>query len=191
MFVFDCVIFDQRINAPVVGAEVVLSVQRSSNGGFNPNYETVASAITDANGSFYFEVDKEVFHSYRLQVSDEQHFNGTFEIDPDDVPISSAYEATFNLEPKAWVSVHLQNQDISQSVSVAIESESDNCADCCDGSTTTITGWPVNSTVTCQLYGGQTAVVNGTFTDINGGVHLISESGSAVPFDTLVFSVIY
>jgi len=190
VFMFDCVIHDQRIDAAVADADVTMLVQRAA-GGFNPNYQTVGSTTTDANGRFYVEVDKDVFYSYRLEVTHGQYFNGTFDIDPDDVPISTAYAATFNLEPKAWVSVHLLNQFISQTVSFSINADSDNCSDCCDWATAFISGWPVDSTITCQLYGGQNVEVTGNYVDINGGVHLVSEQVFALAFDTTVVEVVY
>jgi hypothetical protein len=106
VFVFDCVVFDQKVNAPVVGANVTMSVQRAV-GGFNPNFENVGAATTDGNGRFTIEIDKDVFYSFRIDVSDSQHFSGVFDINPDNVPFSTAYSATFNLEPKSWIKTHV------------------------------------------------------------------------------------
>jgi len=189
-FMFDCVVFNEKINAVVEGVSVVMKVQ-SVSGGFNPNWETVGTAVTDGNGKFYIEVEKEVFYAYKVELSHSNHFYKEYEISPDDVPISHAYEATFNIEPKAWVSVRVQNQDISQTVTVAIDGNSENCSECCNGNSTIIQGWPVDSTLTCLMYGNEEAEVSGTFLDINGGVHVISETEVAVPFDTTIINVIY
>jgi len=189
-FMFDCTVFDQKINAAVEGVSVVMKVQRVT-GGFNPNWETVGTTVTDASGNFYLEVEKEVFYAYKLELTHASHFYKEYEISPDDVPISHAYEATFNIEPKAWVSVHLQNQDISQTVTVAIEGDTENCSECCSGPSTIIQGWPVDSTLTCLMYGNEDAEVSGTFVDINGGVHVISETVVAAAFDTTVVDIIY
>ncbi len=190
VFMFDCVVYDQKIDGPVVDATVIMKVQRAA-GGFNPNYETVGSATTDASGRFYIDVDKEVFYSYRLEITHSLHFSETIDISPDNVPISTAYASTFYLEPKAWISVHLQNDNISQAVTVRIDGESNGCPDCCDGSNTFISVWPVDSILTCRLYGGQNVEITGTYVDMNGGVHAIAESEYAVPFDTTAISVIY
>ena len=189
-FMFDCTVFDEKINAAVEGVSVVMKVQ-SAAGGFNPNWEIVGTTVTDASGKFYLEVEKEVFYAYKVELSHAHHFYKEYEISPDDVPVSHAYEATFNLEPKAWVSVHLENQDISQTVTVAIDGDTENCSECCDGSSIIIQGWPVDSTLTCLMYGNEDAEISGTFVDINGGVHVISETVVAVPFDTTVVSIIY
>ncbi len=190
VFMFDCVVYDQKVGGPVVDATVIMKVQRAA-GGFNPNYETVGSTTTGTNGRFYLEVDKEVFYSYRLEISHDQHFNEIFDISPDDVPISTAYASTFSLEPKSWVSVHLQNDNISQSIAVKTIGESNGCPDCCDGSYRYISGWPVDSVLTCQLYGGQNVEITAVYIDINGDEHGIAETAYVIPFDTTLVPIIY
>ena len=105
VFVFDCVVFDQRVNAAIENATISMSVQRAV-GGFNPNFEVVGNAITDANGRFNIEVEKDVYYSYKIDISHPQHFDNSFSVNPDNVPFSTAYTSTFNLEPKAWLKTH-------------------------------------------------------------------------------------
>ena len=133
VFMFDCVVYDQKVDAPVSGASIIMKVQNAT-GGFNPTFVTVGSAITDANGRFYIEVEKGVYFSYRLEITDSKHFNGTFDINPDDVPFSTAYSSTFPLEPRAWVSTRLVNQNSSQTATFRIDAETGNCTDCCQSS---------------------------------------------------------
>ena len=189
-FSFDCVVYDQKINAAVEGASVVLKAQRAD-GGFNPNYDLLGSATTDSEGRFYIEVEKEVFFSYRVEVSHSQHFDGTFNINPDNVPFSTAYEATFNLEPKAWVSTHLQNQNLSQTATFAVEAETNVCTGCCTGGANIIQGTMVDTTFTCAVFGNQQVEVNGNYLDENGGVHQISETAFVQAFDTTVINIVY
>lgn len=190
VFVFDCVIYDQKVDGPVAGATVVMKVQYAA-GGFNPNYETVGSALTDPNGRFYLEVDKEVYYSFRIEVSHPQHFNGAFNVNPDDVPFSTAYSTTFNLEPKAWISTHLINQNMSQTAIFAIDAETETCTACCTSANTIIQGFPIDSVFNCQVFGEQQALVSGTYVDQNGAVHQISESVFVAAFDTTTVTIIY
>ncbi len=187
---FDCVVFDEKVNAPVAGASVVMKVQYAA-GGFNPNYETVGSAVTDANGRFYIEVDKEVYYSFRVEVSHPQHFSGAFNVNPDDVPFSTAYSSTFNLEPKAWISTHVVNQNLSQTVTFAIDAETESCTQCCTGSSHILQGFSVDSTFVCLVYGEQDIQVNGTYVDENGGVHQIAQTAFAEAFDTTTVIINY
>jgi hypothetical protein len=86
-FVFDCVIQNALNNAPLEGAAIVLQGQRVTGGSFNPNFQTLGTATTDANGHFVLEVDKELFNAYRLNISLPQYFNTSVAISPDDVPL--------------------------------------------------------------------------------------------------------
>lgn len=189
-FMFDCVVFDQKVNAPVSGASVVMKVQYAA-GGFNPNYETVGSAVTDANGRFYLEVPKAVYYSFRVEVSHPKHFSGAFNINPDNVPFSTAYASTFNLEPKAWISTHVVNQNLSQTVTFAIDAETEACTQCCTSSSHILQGFAVDSTFVCQVYGEQDVNWTGTYVDADGGVHQIAQTAFASAFDTTFVNIIY
>ncbi len=190
VFMFDCVVFDDRVNAAVADAAVVMKVQRAD-GGFNPNFETVGSATTDANGRFYIEVDKEVFYSFRVDVTHSNHFAESFSINPDDVPFSTAYSTTFSVDPKAWIAIHLINQNMSQSAMFSIDSDNDNCSECCTNSNTIVQGSMVDSVFVCPVYGEQQVGVNGNYTDENGGTFQIAETAYVQAFDTTTVTVIY
>jgi hypothetical protein len=190
VFMFDCIVFDEKVNAPVSGASVVMKVQNAA-GGFNPVYVTVGTAITDANGRFYLEVGKKVYYSFRVEVTDSKHFSGTFDINPNDVPFSTAYSSTFLLEPKAWVSTHLINQNSSQTATFKVVAETNDCADCCQSTNTIVQGSAVDSVFTCQVFGEQQIQVNGNYADQNGGTHQIAETAFATAFDTTVVTIIY
>jgi hypothetical protein len=51
VFMFDCVVFDEKVDAPVAGASVVMKVQNAA-GGFNPVYVTVGTGTTMPMGGF-------------------------------------------------------------------------------------------------------------------------------------------
>jgi len=190
VFMFDCVVYDQKVDAPVSGASIIMKVQNAT-GGFNPTFVTVGSAITDANGRFYIEVEKGVYFSYRLEITDSKHFNGTFDINPDDVPFSTAYSSTFPLEPRAWVSTRLVNQNSSQTATFRIDAETGNCTDCCQSSSTIVQGNSVDSIFTCQVYGQQQIEVEGNYVDQSGALNQISETAFATAFDTTLVTIIY
>lgn len=190
VFMFDCTVYDERVDIPVANANVNLLVQRAS-GGFNPNFESVGTATTDANGRFYIEVDKEVFYAYRLDVSHPTHFTESFAIDPDDVPFSRAYEETFVVEPKAWVATHLINQNQSQTATFAVVADNGNCSECCSGANTIVQGAAVDSVFICPVYGEQQITISGNYVDQEGGIFQIAETAYAQAFDTTTVTVIY
>lgn len=190
VFMFDCVVYNQKINAPVSGASIIMKVQNAA-GGFNPTYVTVGSATTDAHGRFYIEVDKGVYYTFRVEVTHSKHFNGTFNINPDDVPFSTAYASTFNLEPRAWISTHLINQNNSQTATFKITAETGDCVNCCQASSTIVQGNAVDSIFTCQVYGEQQIAITGNYVDEGGGIHQILETAFISAFDTTVVTVVY
>lgn len=190
VFMFDCVVYDEKVDAPVSGASIIMKVQNAE-GGFNPSYVTVGSATTDANGRFYVEVDKGIYYSFRIEVTHSKHFSSTFDINPDNVPFSTAYAATFPLEPKSWVSVHLVNQNNSQSAAFRVDAETGTCEDCCQSSNTIVQGNAVDSVLTCQVYGEQQIEVKGSYSDENGALHQILESAYAPAFDTTLVTILY
>lgn len=189
-FVFDCIVFDETVNTPVSGASVVMKVQRAS-GGFNPNFETVETATTDSDGRFYMEVEKDVYYSYRVEVTHPDHFFEAFSINPDNVPFSTAYSSTFVVDPKAWVSTHLINQNMSQTATFNLVAENGNCTECCPEGSTIIQGSLVDTVFTCPVYGEQQVSVAGNYVDQNGSVHQIAETAFVQAFDTTTITVIY
>ncbi|MBI1287305.1 MAG: hypothetical protein GC178_06965 [Flavobacteriales bacterium] len=191
VYMFDCTIYDQKVDAAVEGASIVMKVQKVSGGGFNPTYETVGSATTDASGRFYLEVPKDVYYSFRVVVTHPNHFSQNFDINPNNVPFSTAYSATFDVEPKAWVSTHLLNQNLSQTATFAVDANTDECTECCPSSNTILQGASVDTTFICEVYGEQQISVNGTYVDENGGVHQIAETAFVQAFDTTTVTITY
>lgn len=189
-FMFDCRVYNQRNQLAVANANVVMKAQRVD-GGFNPTFETIGSATTDANGGFYIEVDKEVFYSIAVEVTHPNHFSGTFSIDPDDVPFSSAYEQTFVVEPRAWVATRLVNQNFSNSVTFSVESDNPGCTECCDDNNTILQGFGIDTVFVCPVYGEQEVTIAGNYADGNGGTIQINESAFLQAFDTTTITVIY
>lgn len=187
---FDCVVFDQKVDEPVANATVVMKVQNAS-GGFNPSYVTVGSTTTDENGRFYLEVDKAVYYSFRVEITNTKHFSETFDINPDNVPFSTAYSSTFVLEPKAWVSTHLVNQHNSQTATFKVVAQTANCSSCCQPASTMVQGNAVDTTFVCAVFGEQSVDITGSYVDEAGGIHQIAETTYAAAFDTTFVVINY
>ena len=190
VFMFDCTVYNERVDIPVAGASVTMKAQRVD-GGFNPNFETIGTATTDASGRFYIEVDKEVFYAIRVDVSHPEHFTQSFSIDPDDVPFSRAFEETYVLQPKAWVATRLINQNMSQTVTFAVVAENGNCSECCSGGNTILQGTYIDSVFVCPVYGEQEISISGNYVDQNGGIFQIDETAYVQAFDTTTVTVTY
>jgi len=189
-FVFDCTVFNNRNNTPVENATVKMFVQRVD-GGFNTSYEQVGSTTTDASGKFVIEIEKDVFYSYRVDIWHPDHFGRSIEINPDDVPFSTAYSETFDVYPKAWIATHLINQNFSSTATFAVQSDNEDCSECCSGSNTIVQGFSVDSVFVCPVYGEQQITVSGNYVDMNGSVNQILETAYVQAFDTTTVTVVY
>lgn len=189
-FAFDCTVFNQRLNQPVSDATVRIYVQ-PADGGFNSNYELVGTANTDATGKFYLEIDKDVFLSYRIDISHTGHFSKSYFISPDDVPFSHAYSETFDVEPKAWVATHLINQNFSSTATFSVDADNGSCSECCSGDNTTVQGFSIDTVFVCPVVGEQEVTVSGNYVDMNGTVNQILETAYVQAFDTTTVTVVY
>ncbi len=190
-FVFDCVIQNALNNAPLEGAAIVLQGQRVTGGSFNPNFQTLGTAATDANGHFVLEVDKELFNAYRLNISLPQYVNTSVAISPDDVPLSTAYTNTFRLEPEAWVSTRIRNTSESQHIDVTINGSSDNSEESCNSLHVIHEGTVFDTTLVCRMYGNRLVTTTGNYRNSDGQTIIISNQYTSVAFDTLHNNLTY
>ena len=191
VFVFDCVIQSALNNAPLEGVAIVLQGQRVTGGSFNPNFQTLGTATTDANGHFVLEVDKELFNAYRLNISLPQYFNKSVAISPDDVPLSTAYTNTFSLEPEAWVSTRIRNTSESQHLDVTINGSSDNSEESCNALHVIHEGTVFDTTLVCRMYGNRLVATTGNYRNSDGQTIIISNQYTSVAFDTLHINLTY
>jgi hypothetical protein len=189
-FVFECTVVNSRNSIAVANATVKMFVQRID-GGFNTNYEQVGITNTDASGNFVIEIEKDVFYSYRIDISHAEHFGRSFEINPDDVRFSTAYTETFEMYPKAWVATHLLNQNFSSTATFAIQSDNQDCNECCTGANTIVQGFPIDSVFICPVVGEQQVSIVGNYVDMNGGINQILETAFVQAFDTTTVTVVY
>ncbi len=189
-FVFACEVTSAQ-GQPLEAVEVVLSGQRISGSSFNPNYQTLGTALTDGQGRFTIEVDKAVFTAFRLSAVHPSHFPGTFPISPDDVPISGAFERTFALQPKAWVRTRLHNTNASQRIDVTVDAPSDGCGYCCAQLRIIREGEVFDTTFTCLAFGGSTVVHSGNYRNIDGATVIIAQERTTLAYDTVSVEITY
>jgi hypothetical protein len=189
-FVFACRVTTAQ-GQPLEAVEVVLSAQRISGSSFNPNFQTLGTALTDAQGWFTIEVDKAVYTAFRIAAVHPSHFPGTFPISPDDVPISGAFERTFALQPKAWVRTRLLNANASQRIDVTVDAPSDGCDLCCAQLRIIREGEVFDTTFTCLAFGGSTVVHSGNYRNIDGATVIIAQERTTLAYDTVSVEITY
>lgn len=190
-FVFDCTVVSASDGQPVADAIAVISGRSVSGGSFNPNFQTLGTATTDAQGRFRIEVDKAVYSAFRIALSHPTHFTRAVTINPDDVPISEPYANTFSLEQHAWVFVHVLNQNASLAIDVTIDAPSDGCTACCEQLLISKQGEVFDTTVACSAYGARTVMLSGSFINNAGNTVIINRQDQTIPQDTVHIELTY
>jgi len=191
VFVFEGEVLSTDEGAPLADVSVKLSGQRISGGAFNPNFQTLGTDVTEAQGRFRIEVGKEVFNAFRMTFTHHAHFEGVFAISPDDVPFSQPHFRTYTLEPKAWVRTTVRNINASQRIDLTVNAPSDGCAGCCTQLRIIREGEVFDTTFTCLAYGAQPISHTGNFRNSNGGTVIISQQQQTIAHDTVHIEITY
>jgi len=191
VFVFEGEVLSTNEGAPLADVSVTLSGQRISGGAFNPNFQTLGTDVTDAQGRFRIEAEKAVFNAFRMACTHPSHFAGVFAISPDDVPFSNPHFRTYTLEPKAWVRTSIRNINASQRIDLTVNAPSDGCAECCTQLRIIREGEVFDTTFTCLAYGAQPISHTGNFRNSNGGTVIISQQQQTIAHDTVHIEITY
>jgi hypothetical protein len=176
---------------PLEGIAVTLRGQRLTGSSFNPNFQTLNTDVTDSEGRFSLSVEKALFQSFRITLAHPSHFITVRDISPDDVPISTAYTGSYQMEPLAWVSTRLRNINTSQRIDVTVNAPSDGCVECCDQLRVVREGEVFDTTFTCLAFGGRQVTHKGNYRNAGGTVTLIDLEGASVAYDTLFVEITY
>jgi hypothetical protein len=190
-FVFECRVVNASDGLPVSGAQAVVSGRAVSGGSFNPNFQTLGMATTDEQGQFRIEVEKAVYSAFRLTLTHQSYFSDIVAINPDDVPVSEPYTATFGLEHLAWVSVRVLNQNASMAINVEVNAPSAGCATCCDQVTVSHDGEVFDTTINCLAYGARPVMIVGSALNSAGNTVIISQQAYTIPEDTVHIELTY
>ena len=176
---------------PLDGVAVTLRGQRLTGTSFNPNFQTLDTDMTDADGRFSLSVEKALFQSFRITLDHPSHFVTVRDISPDDVPISTAHTGSYQMEPLAWVQTRLRNINASQRIDVTINAPSNGCPDCCDQLRIVREGEVFDTTLSCLAFGGGQVTHKGNYRNAGGTVTLIDLEGASVAYDTLFVEITY
>jgi hypothetical protein len=176
---------------PLQGVAVTLRGQRLSGTSFNPNFQTLATDVTGADGRFHLSVEKALFQSFRISLEHTSHFTLVRDISPDDVPISTPHTGIYPMEPLAWVRTRLLNANASQRIDVTVNAPSSGCDGCCDQLRVIREGEVFDTTFTCLAYGGGTVTHTGNYRNSNGGTVIVSHQNTTVAYDTISVNVSY
>lgn len=186
-------VYDPNTKAYVSGAHINISASKVTSGFYNPNYTDIASTISDANGAFSFEFDKEKTAGYRFYIFKENYFDITTDVPDDDIVAGETYSPTFNLYPEAYIKIHVKNSSPYNStdfIAYSYESGLVQCAECCTNTTFKGYGTDYDTLFTCKTYGNKDIKLFWHVTKV-GTDMAYSDTIFAPAFDTTQYQLFY
>lgn len=190
---FGGTVSDTYQHSVVPGVLVTLQANGIVDGIFNASYVTIATATTDASGSFNFEIEESAYDAYRITLQKDGYYLSQTVVSSANISPENPYNSSFAIASKATVSVHLQNVtpfDSEDTIRFSFLNNPVSDFDCCSSISTAIGGMTVDTTITCNSVGGFGLVLFRTVVknDISASR---ADTIFTVPSDTVVFDVLY
>ncbi|MEI6823645.1 MAG: carboxypeptidase-like regulatory domain-containing protein [Bacteroidota bacterium] len=182
-------VFDPNQNTYVANANVQFLSSKIQSGTYNPSYNTVASATTDASGNFHIEYTKDKDVGFQIMVSGAKYFDQTYDILVTDMP-GGTYTPTYNIYAEAYFKMHVKNMTNSNQIGYTFTNTQPSCYTCCNQSPINGVGTSYDTTVFCKTYGSQKIHVQWSVLK-NGNYHQLDSMVYCAPFDTTSFVLYY
>ncbi len=185
-------IYDPNQKAYVSGADVQFLSSKIVSGSYNPTYVVVASAVTDANGSFHLEYVKDKDAAFQVIVSKDKYFDHTYDIAVTALP-GGTYTPTYNIYCDAYFKIHVKNtlpNAANDQIGYAYVNSQPACYTCCNSTPQVGLGNSYDSTSKCRTFGAQKMHVQWSVKK-NGNTFQYDSSIFCAPFDTTLFELFY
>lgn len=169
---------DPMQNKAVSGAKVVLSANKISSGIYSNNYVELASANTDANGNYSFEIEQEIVNGYRFTIIKDQYFDNQVDIKTELINDKESFKKDFSIYPSATINMHIENlipSSANDNISFRFQNADQNCSTCCNSTYINGAGSSYNQTIECKVVGNRYLVFDYTITQ-NGNHTYITDS---------------
>ncbi|NVO02668.1 MAG: carboxypeptidase regulatory-like domain-containing protein [Bacteroidetes bacterium] len=190
---FSGTIVDSYSNNPISGASVTLASKKIESGVYNSNFQNITTISTDANGQYSIESPFESVIAYKIFVGKSNYFDFSTEINSNDVPNGSNYNATYSISPAAYIKLHIKNNvpfDSLDMISYSYKNTQPGCIDCCNNNIFQGIGQLFETTFKCKTFGNTTNKIEWRVTK-NGTMVLHSQDVFCAPFDTTNFEILY
>lgn len=190
---FGGTVTDTYQHTVVPGVLVTLQANGIVDGIYNASYVTLATATTDASGSFNFEFDESAYDAFRITLQKDGYYLSQSIVGSANVSSGSPYNSSFAISSKAYVSVHFKNEtpfDSNDTIRYSFLNNPVSDFDCCSSTTKSFGGMAVDTTITCNSVGGYGLVLFRTVikNDVSASR---ADSIFTIPSDTVVFDVLY
>ncbi len=192
------IIVKGKISSPnegikVEGARVTIAASKIEGGTYNPNYQDIASMLTNANGNYTFEFEEEQAIGYKISAKKDNYFEEVLEFNADELQGGHTHTYNFDVYGQGYIQLHVKNNQPYNSDDIIAYSFTDgykDCTNCCSDNAINGTGMQYDETLICKTNGNQNVTVSWEYQK-NGNTFTNSEVIFCPVFDTAFFEILY
>lgn len=186
-------VYDPNSGTYLANATVTISSSRISSGFYNSNYSDITSAVTDANGNFTLEFEREKSSGYRFFIRKDKYFDVITDVPDADIVPGTIYTPTFELLPEGFIRLHVKNNQPWNSadfVAFSYNSGNISCYQCCNSVINKGYGMTFDTTTFCKTSGNHNVIINWHYTKMGTDV-AFSDTIFCPQFDTAYYEILY
>lgn len=156
-------VIDPDLSTPVADVTVELWVQKIEDGYYYANYILDQTTTSGPDGKFGFKIDSKNYTGIRLIIKKEGYYDGTANLDIQQLKNDGSSKANYHLVTKAWLQIQVKNIqpfDSNDFFEFTIKYGYTSCTECCREYTYSFQGDLVDSTIDCQTSGNHYIEIN-------------------------------
>lgn len=181
-YVIKGTVMDLSYSSPLAGAKVIISVTTTSGSALVQK----ATLITDASGSYSYELDREKLQSVVVSVEKDSYFGDSRTTTLDNLSLSYDNTINFGVYAKSWAKLHFVS-DGTKTIKYFRQAGKIGCSECCPGGETQL-----NNITDYSIY----CINNGNtpyeiFYDVQGTNNNGTLGVTTAPFDTTEILISY
>ena len=149
-------VLNARTGGGLSGANVAVQKQSVTGGTYSAAFNNAASTVTDGNGNFDMQFQRENFGALRLKVNYPQFIGIERNLNLNQFQVGSIYTEQVALYPEAFVDVHFAPAALTSTsggISFTFVNAYFDCVCCNNGFKSISQG--LDTTFSCKLYGDQ------------------------------------
>lgn len=140
-------------NNSIAEARVYLDAKILQNGVYNSSFTNIASATSQSDGNYSFEIEEQTISDYRFRVVRTGYFDIEEIVSVDILQASNTFSKNFKLTEEAWVELIVNNtmpQDLDDEINYRFSNIEVSGKDCCSNELHIGIGPTYSATTLCK-----------------------------------------
>jgi hypothetical protein len=149
-------VYDPNLKKYLSEVNIILKGNGVVSGVYTQGFQQIASVVTDIDGCFSVEIEKDRSDKFILIFSKDSYFSKEYEFSASVFNINNTFEKDFEIMPLGYVNVHLYNEypfDSEDKVVYYFTNTQEECMDCCVNNSSIGMGEVYDTNFTCKFYG--------------------------------------